>query len=65
MDERDVSKQADAGGAAVEQTDRQLTPDEEIAELEKLLQTEGDDFQARCRLGELYFSKGRLDDALS
>lgn len=65
MDERDVSKQADAGGAAVEQTDRQLTPDEEIAEIEKLLQTEGDDFQARCRLGELYFSKGRLDDALS
>lgn len=41
-----------------------LNPDEEIAEIEKLLATEPDDFQARCRLGELYFSKGRLDDAL-
>ncbi|RMH06081.1 MAG: hypothetical protein D6704_08080 [Nitrospirae bacterium] len=44
--------------------ERQLTPDEEIAELEKLLAQEPDDFQARCRLGELYFGKGRLDDAL-
>lgn len=42
-----------------------LSPDEEIAELEKLLSTDGEDFQARCRLGELYFSKGRLDDALN
>jgi superkiller protein 3 len=29
------------------------------------LATDGEDFQARCRLGELYFSKGRLDDALA
>lgn len=45
--------------------DRQLTPDEEIAELERFLSEEPDDFQARCRLGELYFSRGRLDDALT
>lgn len=43
----------------------QLTPEEEITELEKLLGEEPDDFQARCRLGELYFSKGRLDEALA
>jgi superkiller protein 3 len=41
-----------------------LNPDEEIVEIEKLLAAEPDDFQARCRLGELYFSKGRMDDAL-
>jgi len=42
-----------------------LTVDEEISELEKLLSEEPDDFQARCRLGELYFNKGRLDEALA
>jgi superkiller protein 3 len=52
------------GRAVVDPGDQPLTPDEEIAEIEKLLATEPDDFQARCRLGELYFSKGRLDDAL-
>ena len=52
------------GGAAVDPGDLPLNPDEEIAEIEKLLAAEPDDFQARCRLGELYFSKGRLDDAL-
>jgi len=50
--------------AAVDAGDMPLAPDEEIAELEKMLAAEPDDFQARCRLGELYFSKGRLDDAL-
>lgn len=45
-------------------SERPLTADEEIGELEKHLSSEPDDFQARCRLGELYFSKGRLDDAL-
>jgi len=50
---------------AAERSDQPLAPDEEIAELEKLLASEPDDFQARCRLGELYFSKGRLDDALT
>lgn len=43
----------------------QLSPDQEIAELEKLLSEEPDDFQARCRLGELYFGKGRMDEALT
>ncbi len=61
MDEQQV----ETGGAAVGQPEPQLTADEEIAELEKLLTTDGEDFQARCRLGELYFSKGRLDDALA
>src|SRR5512145_3219249 len=50
--------------AIVDPGDQALNPDEEIAEIEKLLAAEPDDFQARCRLGELYFSKGRLDDAL-
>jgi len=50
--------------AAVDPGEMPLAPDEEIVELEKLLAAEPDDFQARCRLGELYFSKGRLDDAL-
>ena len=52
-----------ASGEAAEE--RSLSPDEEIVELEKLLSEEPDDFQARCRLGELYFNKGRLDDALT
>ena len=47
------------------QAEAQLTPDQEIAELEKLLGEEPDDFQARCRLGELYFGKGRMDEALT
>src|SRR5262249_25214794 len=45
--------------------DQPLVPEEEIAGIKKLLEAEPDDFQARCRLGELYFSKGRLDDALA
>lgn len=61
----DSTQTTEPGGAAVEQPEQPLSPDEEIAELEKLLATEPDDFQARCRLGELYFSKGRLDDALT
>ncbi|MFM8550735.1 MAG: tetratricopeptide repeat protein [Nitrospiraceae bacterium] len=65
MSEQEPTIATDAGGAAVEQPEPQLTPDEEIAELEKLLGEEPDDFQARCRLGELYFSKGRMDDALT
>ncbi|MGQ0810481.1 MAG: tetratricopeptide repeat protein [Nitrospiraceae bacterium] len=52
-------------GTAIEQHDQALPPEEEITELEKLLATEPDDFQARCRLGELYFSQGRMDDALT
>ena len=49
----------------VDPGEQTLNPDEEITEIEKLLANEPDDFQARCRLGELYFSKGRLDDALT
>ncbi|MBI3356670.1 MAG: tetratricopeptide repeat protein, partial [Nitrospirae bacterium] len=52
-------------GTTVDPGDQLLSADEEIVEIEKLLSTEPDDFQARCRLGELYFSKGRLDDALA
>lgn len=55
---------SEQGHAVVDPGDQPLTPDEEIAEIEKHLAAEADDFQARCRLGELYFSKGRLDDAL-
>ena len=55
-------EQTASGEASKEQS---LNPDEEIVELEKLLSEEPDDFQARCRLGELYFNKGRLDDALT
>lgn len=65
MEEQKDSKNVEASDTAVAQPDQQLTPDEEIGELEKLLAAEADDFQARCRLGELYFSKGRLDDALA
>ena len=61
MDEQQTVPGDESGSTAVDQP---LAPDEEMAELEKLLAQEPDDFQARCRLGELYFSKGRLDDAL-
>ena len=54
----------DQGQTIVDPGDQPLNPDEEIVEIEKLLTIEPDDFQARCRLGELYFSKGRMDDAL-
>jgi superkiller protein 3 len=63
MDEH-ASTPHEPSPAAVDPGEMPLAPDEEIAELEKLLAAEPDDFQARCRLGELYFSKGRLDDAL-
>jgi superkiller protein 3 len=59
-----ASSPHEPGPAAVDPGEMPLAPDEEIVELEKLLAAEPDDFQARCRLGELYFSKGRLDDAL-
>ncbi len=41
--------EAESGDVATEE--QTLTVDEEIAELEKLLGEEPDDFQARCRLG--------------
>ena len=63
MDTTNPSNEPQAS-TALDPGDQPLSPDEEILEIEKLLATEPDDFQARCRLGELYFSKGRLDDAL-
>jgi len=65
MEEQKVMSETGGGAPEVETEERQLSPDEEIAGLEKLLSEEPDDFQARCRLGELYFGKGRLDDALT
>ena len=66
MDEQQTSATPEQPvGAAVDPGEQPLNPDEEISELEKLLAAEPDDFQARCRLGELYFSKGRMDDALT
>ena len=65
MDEQHVTQGTEAAETAVDQSDQALPPDEEIQELEKFLAQEPDDFQARCRLGELYFSKGRVDDALT
>lgn len=64
MAEQEAVNPSSVEGMASEQGDQPLAPDEEIAELEKHLASEPDDFQARCRLGELYFSRGRLDDAL-
>ncbi len=64
MEEQKRAMVGEQGGAVVDQDEQPLPPEEEIAELEKFLAAEPDDFQARCRLGELYFSKGRLDDAL-
>src|SRR6185295_16945111 len=64
MAEQEAANPSGTEGTESESSDRPLSPDEEIAELEKHLSAEPDDFQARCRLGELYFSKGRLDDAL-
>ena len=40
-----------------------LSLDDEIVEIKKLLETEPEDFQAQCRLGEVYFAKGMLDEA--
>ena len=50
MDEHKMTNPSEATATATEQEERPLTPDEEIAELEKLLASEGEDFQARCRL---------------
>ena len=40
-----------------------LSLDDEIVEIKKLLETDPEDFQAQCRLGEVYFAKGMLDEA--
>lgn len=65
MEEQNLEKGLEEGSSGSGVVEQPLSPEEEIAELEKLLSEEPDDFQARCRLGELYFSKGQLDDALA
>jgi len=65
MEEQRTGSQTLEQPSVAQTEERTLTIDEEISELEKLLSEEPDDFQARCRLGELYFNKGRLDEALA
>ena len=65
MESQHVVTEEEGGVGEPQAQEQPLTPDEEIAELEKLLSEEPDDFQARCRLGELYFGKGKLEDALT
>ena len=65
MEEPTTLTEPEEQAQAVASDERPLSPDEEISEIEKLLTEEPDDFQARCRLGELYFNKGRLDEALT
>lgn len=52
------------GKAAEQAVDAPLNLDDEIGELKKLLEGDPEDFQAQCRLGEVYFAKGMLDEAL-
>ena len=60
-----TDKDAPQEGKATEQTvDAPLNLDDEIGELKKLLEGDPEDFQAQCRLGEVYFAKGMLDEAL-
>jgi len=65
MEDQNVATAAESNVTEEAEAPQQLSPDQEIAELEKLLGEEPDDFQARCRLGELYFGKGRMDEALT
>ena len=60
--QRDV--EAKVSDEAPEQTaEAPLSLDDEIVEIKKLLETDPEDFQAQCRLGEVYFAKGMLDEA--
>lgn len=52
------------GQAAEQAVDAPLSLDDEIVELKKLLEDDPEDFQAQCRLGEVYFAKGMLEEAL-
>ncbi len=65
MESHNVEAEKEGGTAEPHTQGPSLTPDEEIAEIEKLLSDAPDDFQARCRLGELYFGKGKFDEALA
>lgn len=49
--------------ASAQELDTPLNVDDEMAEINKLLVEDPDDFQAQCRLGELYFAKGMLEEA--
>jgi len=61
------------GGSAAEENsadqapnqvmDAPLSLDDEIVEIKKLLEADPDDFQAQCRLGEIFFAKGMLEEA--
>ncbi|MDO8546730.1 MAG: tetratricopeptide repeat protein [Nitrospirales bacterium] len=59
--DRDVPQE---GKAAEQVVTAPLNLDDEIGELKKLLADDPEDFQAQCRLGEVYFAKGMLDEAL-
>ena len=68
MDEPGTQPDVQADAPADEKTTEQpveapLSIDDEMAEIKKLLEEDPEDFQARCRLGELYFAKGLLDEA--
>ena len=52
-----------ADEAPTQTAEAPLSLDDEIVEIKKLLETEPEDFQAQCRLGEVYFAKGMLDEA--
>lgn len=65
MESKDVATEKKDKVTGSSTQEPSLMPDEEIAELEKFLSEEPDDFQARCRLGELYFGKGKMDEALT
>jgi tetratricopeptide (TPR) repeat protein len=52
-----------ADEAPAQTAEAPLSLDDEIVEIKKLLETEPEDFQAQCRLGEVYFAKGMLDEA--
>src|SRR5256885_17109224 len=59
--DRDTQPDAKPADEAVEAP---LSLDEEMAEIKKLLEEDPEDFQAQCRLGEIFFAKGMLDEAL-
>src|SRR5438093_5252119 len=60
--DRDTQPDAKPTDEAVEAP---LSLDEEMAEIKKLLEEDPEDFKAQCRLGEIYFAKCLLDDALA
>jgi superkiller protein 3 len=68
MDETGTQRDVPTDEKAAEQAPNQVmdappSVEEEMAEIKKLLESDPEDFQAQCRLGELYFAKGMLDEA--